>query len=177
MLSWWWLYIVKTSCQLTLIIDWCVLTDLKLECLFNDAFYTLNAQMFTRLRTLRLDSLVKFRMKMFPGISSYIHIPTTALLLDTVINNLWWKSYMFLHFPSIFREAFNKEKLLYYMCVYNLDNNYWDIYSALYFLNIFIHFYILNFKCSIAHLCYNKPFMYFSSLNASLKTTEKGRNM
>ena len=31
---------------------------------------------------------------------------------------------MFRHFSAIFREAFNKEKMLPYMCVYNLDNNY-----------------------------------------------------
>ena len=58
-------------------------------CLFNDAFNTLNAQIFSRLRILRGDFLVNFRMKMFLDISSYIHIPTTVLLIDKVINNVW----------------------------------------------------------------------------------------
>ena len=58
-------------------------------CLFNDAFNVLNTQIFSRLYTLRRDSLVKYGMKMLPVISSYIQIPTTALLLDIVINNVW----------------------------------------------------------------------------------------
>ena len=62
-------------------------------CLFNDAFHTPNAQIFSRLRTLRGDSLVKFRMKMFLDISAFkythTHIPTTTLSPDTVINSVW----------------------------------------------------------------------------------------
>jgi hypothetical protein len=63
------------------------------------------------------------------------------------------------------------------MFVCKSNNNYYDIYPVLYFLQIFNHFNILYFNCIIAHLCYNYPLMYFTLLNASLKMAKKGWNM